>query len=192
MDKKKYDAIEIYMLIVFFIMALSWILFLTGCSINKGQDGSPGARGPKPVITTMPALVGECAFGGIEVNVDGVITVICNGTPGANGTNGKDGSDGPQGLNGSNGQNGSQGPAGPQGNPGTDLTPIEMVQFCPNVAPNYPTTFPEYGFIINGKLYGVYSANGGFLAQLPPGQYLSNAIGNSCTFTVNADGSISY
>lgn len=77
--------------------------------------------------------------------------------------------------------NGLIGPVGPAGSPGTLLTPV---QFCPNVTPNYPSTFPEYGFCIEGKLYGVYSTNGGFLALLPDGTYNSNAVGSSCTFTI--------
>lgn len=64
---------------------------------------------------------------------------------------------------------------------------ITPVQFCPNVTPTYPTTFPEVGFCIQGNLYAVYSANDGFLSLIPPGTYVSNAIGSACTFTVLAD-----
>lgn len=61
---------------------------------------------------------------------------------------------------------------------------ITPVQFCPNVTPTYPTTFPEVAFCIQGNLYAVYSANDGFLTLIPPGVYSSNAVGSSCTFTV--------
>lgn len=73
---------------------------------------------------------------------------------------------------------------GPQGPAGIDGTIITVVQFCHNVAPSYPSTFPETGLCINGNLYGVYSANDGFLALLPPGAYNSNAIGSNCNFTI--------
>lgn len=68
-------------------------------------------------------------------------------------------------------------------------TVIKSVQFCPGT-PSYPAVFPEVGFMIGGKLYAVYSQNGGFLALITPGTYYSNGINNSCTFTVNADYSI--
>jgi hypothetical protein len=75
---------------------------------------------------------------------------------------------------------GKDGTNGLNGAPGTKIT---SVQFCPgNVT--YPTIFPEIGFCIEGNLYAVYSANDGFLTEIPPGQYLSNAIGSSCNFTV--------
>ena len=64
---------------------------------------------------------------------------------------------------------------------GASLTPV---QFCPNVMPSYPTIFPEVGFCIAGSIYAVYSANDGFLTELPPGAYNSNAIGSDCNFTI--------
>lgn len=93
-----------------------------------------------------------------------------------------------------------QGPQGVQGQPGTpgglgpQLVPqpsLTAVQFCPGT-PSYPSTFPEVGFVINGSIYAVYSANDGFLTLLLPGYYASNAIGSSCNFTINADGTISH
>lgn len=77
-----------------------------------------------------------------------------------------------------------QGPQGIPGTAGTNGTTINPVQFCPSVTPNYPTTFPESGFCIDGNIYAVYSANDGFLTLIPPGQYVSNAIGSICTFQV--------
>jgi len=72
---------------------------------------------------------------------------------------------------------------GSNGTPGTLITPI---QFCPGTV-SYPSVFPETGFCIQGNIYAVYSANDGFLTLLPPGVYTSNAIGNSCNFTVTAN-----
>lgn len=76
---------------------------------------------------------------------------------------------------------------GTTGTPGADGTVVSVVNFCPGETV-YPTTFPEVGFIINGHLYAVYSANNGFLTMLQPGQYVSNAINSTCNFTVGADG----
>jgi hypothetical protein len=89
---------------------------------------------------------------------------------------------GPQGVPGTNGSNGTD------GTPGTAFT---IVQFCPNVVPTYPTTFPEVGFCIQGSLYAVYSANDGFLTEIPPGTYTSNAVGSACNFTVAANCAVS-
>lgn len=75
------------------------------------------------------------------------------------------------------------------GAPGTPGSIVEPIQFCPGT-PSYPSTFPEVGFDINGSIYAVYSANDGFLTLIPPGVYISNAVGSSCNFTVNTNGTI--
>lgn len=86
-----------------------------------------------------------------------------------NGTNGLDG------LNGANGLNGLAG------------TQITVVQFCDSgFVPTYPSVFPEIGLCISNQLIGVYSANGGFLAPLPPGSYSSDGINASCNFTITS------
>jgi hypothetical protein len=76
------------------------------------------------------------------------------------------------------------------GTNGTNGTIVKTVQFCPNSTPIYPTTFPEVGIVIGTSIYAVYSANDGFLTLLTPGTYYSNAIGSSCDFIVNSDGTI--
>ncbi len=112
------------------------------------------------------------------------------GVPGEPGTTGPQGSAGTQGLPGLDGTNGANGVDGAPGTPGTVITPI---QFCDaSFVPTYPSIFPEYGLVIDGKMYGVYSANGGFLVYLPPGTYNSNGINASCTFTINVDNSITH
>lgn len=68
-------------------------------------------------------------------------------------------------------------------------TVVLPVQFCKGTT-TYPTTFTEVGFIINGKIYAVYSLNNGFLTYTPPGYYSSNALNSSCNFTINNDNSI--
>ena len=85
---------------------------------------------------------------------------------------------GPQGIP---GQVGNTGPAGPSGIDGTQIVPV---QFCVNPIPQYPTTFPEFGLCINGQIWAVYSANDGFLTLIPNGNYVSNGINASCSFTV--------
>lgn len=82
-------------------------------------------------------------------------------------------------LNGTNGAQGQQG-----------IVPFTPIEFCPGTIAVYPSVFPEYGFLINGSVYGVYSTNGGFLTVLPPGVYNSNAVGSACTFTINSDGTV--
>src|ERR1035437_8090771 len=72
---------------------------------------------------------------------------------------------------------------GAAGSPGTVILPV---QFCDGT-PSYPSTFPEVGFCLDGKLYAVYSTNGGFMTEIPPGRYESNAVGSRCDFTVGED-----
>lgn len=91
---------------------------------------------------------------------------------------------GPAGHGGPAGPKGDAGPVGETGPAGQDGTLITVVKFCTDTA-TYPSTFPEYGLCIDSKLYAVYSTNGGFLAYIPNGSYSSNAVGSSCTFTVN-------
>ena len=164
-----------------------WLpLVLIACSGPQGTQGpvgAPGGAGPQgpagnngytPTITEVAATIQQCPTGGI------VLTVTNTSS---------------QGWTGATSQstvttlcNGQQGIPGLNGTNGTSVTPI---QFCPG-ASNYPTTFLEYGLVIGGTVYGVYSANDGFWAYLPPGNYLSNAIGSICDFTINSDGSITH
>lgn len=87
---------------------------------------------------------------------------------------------GPQGIPGKDGQPGIAGLPGNAGLPGSKVT---FVEFCTEVT-NYPSTFPEYGLCIDGQVYAVYSANGGFGVLLPDGNYNSNAINSACNFTL--------
>lgn len=78
------------------------------------------------------------------------------------------------------GQTGAQGPVGQQGT----APSVIPVQLCPGFTPVYPSTFPESALCIDGQLYGVYSANGGFLSLLPDGDYSSNGINATCNLTI--------
>lgn len=77
-------------------------------------------------------------------------------------------------------QDTNTGLTGPAGKDGTVVT---VVQLCLGTT-TYPNNFVEVAFCIDNKLYGTYSANGGFSTELAPGTYSSNAIGNSCTLII--------
>ncbi len=94
------------------------------------------------------------------------------------------------GKDGTNGVDGNS-VVGPQGNDGANGTVISPIQFCPG-NPVYPNVFPEVGFCIDNNIYAVYSEKGGFLTLLNPGDYLSNAVGSRCNFTVQLGCVISY
>lgn len=94
---------------------------------------------------------------------------------------GRDGLHGELGERGPKGDSGDTvvGPAGPRG---ADGEIAEVIQLCPGTS-TYGV-FVEVALCINSKLYAVYSANGGFLTYLAPGNYASNAIGSACNLTV--------
>lgn len=146
------------------ILAICFALLATGCTqAPKAKDGKDGLSPKAPVITTTPANASECPTGGVEVLVNMIVAgTVCNGLQG---------------------NVGAIGPTGTQGVPGQDITPVSLIQLCPGT-PVYPTTFIEYGICVGNSLYGVYSANGGFLAYLPPGNYTSNGIGSNCDFSI--------
>lgn len=112
------------------------------------------------------------------------------GDVGATGSVGSQGVAGNDGSTGSVGATGPRGEVGPSGTNGADGQPAQVVALCPGVS-TYGT-FVEVALRINGKLYAVYSANGGFLTYLAPGAYSSNAIGSACSFTVTADGQVAH
>lgn len=183
-------------------------MFITGCS--QSGEAYYQVPEPKPIpISTRPATPTECPTGGNVVEVGDQLVPVCTGATGASGVNGSNGSDGHDGINGqdgqngadgSNGQNGSdgqdgapgatgpQGPTGPAGSPGTQIT---VVTLCPGVT-SYPGVFVEIALCMNNNLYGVYSANGGFLTYFPPGNYSSNGIGSSCNLTIQPNCIVSH
>lgn len=164
---------------------------LTGCMNQPyavqgapGASGKDGSNGVSPDVSVQPAPLYACPSGGTVLTVNTVKSYICNGNQGL---------PGPQGVAGIAGPVGPQGPIGLpglSGQNGTNGTVIVPIKFC-NGTTSYPSTFLEYGLLIDGKMYGVYSAHDGFWAYLPPGYYSSNAIGSSCNFTINANGTIS-
>ncbi len=139
---------------------------------------SCGKIPPTPTCTTTQLSKG------VEIDCPGNAPVtILNGPQGPTGASGATGDIGPQGTAGINGTNGLV------GIPGTIITPIQLCDS--SFVPMYPSSFPEYALCISNNgvssLYGVYSANGGFLAELPPGQYTSNGVNASCTFTIDVN-----
>lgn len=165
MRNRKLDTSdEAYMVGVFFVMALvALALFFAGCSgcaTKQGTQGIQGIPGVAIPVSSQPADVSICPAGGIEVTVGNSITDVCNGIAGATGAKGT------------------------QGQSGTNATPITIVQLCPGFVPSYPNIFPESALCIDSQLYGVYSANGGFLALLTPGTYSSDGINASCNLTI--------
>lgn len=180
-EKETKDAIKLILCASMVALMLS---FLSGCGRTgpvgpqggqgiqgevgaTGETGAAGAPGQNCTVQTL-GVTSETPNGGSLISCpDGSQSLVLNGT---NGTNGTDG------TNGTNGTN------------GTDGTIITPVQFCPSsFVPNYPNTFPEVGFCINNQLYGVYSENDGFMTLLTPGEYESDGINASCTFTIEAD-----
>lgn len=101
------------------------------------------------------------------------------------GADGKDGAQGPAGQDGVNGRDGTN------GLDGSDGSSISVVKLCPGETV-YPSVFVEVALRIDGKLYAVYSLNGGFLVYLPPGRYTSNGVGSACNFTVTNTNQIVY
>lgn len=154
-----------------------------------GKDGKDGRDGYSCSVTNVSANSVAPNGGAMISCEDGTNTLVLNGINGTNGINGRDGvdgQDGKDGVDGVDGQDGRDGINGTNGADGKDAAPgtiVQSVQFCSGVT-SYPAKFNEVGFCVAGKLYAVYSANGGFMAEIPPGTYSSNGINSSCTFTV--------
>ncbi len=102
------------------------------------------------------------------------------------GPEGVQGGKGDVGIPGTPGQSivGPIGPAGMNGLNGQDGTIVTPVKLC-SEAPSYPSVFPEYALCLQGILYGVYSTHGGFLAELPNGDYNSHAVGSTCNLHIS-------
>lgn len=147
-------------------LIISLLICTAGCGFQENRYGPQGVKGDQgiPGDDAQPCSVSIISPNIIAPNGSSLISCP-NGTSSLV-------------LNGSNGSNGIN------GIPGTVVTPI---RFCVNSTPSYPGTFAENGFCIDHKLYAVYSANGGFMAEIPPGVYSSNGINSSCTFTVGND-----
>ena len=140
----------------------------TGLQGVSGASGAEGSPGYGCTVKTLPTGSQEALNGGSLITCgDGSSSLV---------------------LNGSNGTNGSDGAQGQAGTPGTVVAPV---QFCSGLTASYPNTFPESGFCINNKMFGVYSDHGGFMAELPPGTYSSYGINASCTFTIGNNCAVS-
>lgn len=143
------------------------LLALSACAKKQGPDGPQGPPG----VDAQPCFVASQPGSILIQCPDGSSQAIHSGIDGTKGSDGQEGAIGPQGAQ------------GIQGLAGADGTQITVVALCPGT-PSYPSIFLEDALCINNALYGVYSANGGFLTLLPPGTYSSNAIGATCSLTV--------
>ena len=137
-----------------------------GTNGTNGKDGATGAAGSNGIngtsctVTSVPANDVAPNGGSLITCPDGTSSLVLNGSSGTNGTNG------------SNGTNG---------------TVVSPIQFCSGTGSYASATFPEVGFCIGGNLYAVYSTNGGFLTEVLPGNWYSDGINSSCSFTVAAN-----
>lgn len=60
---------------------------------------------------------------------------------------------------------------------------VTAVKFCEGYTTVYPTSFPEYGFCINGKLYATFSENGAaWTTEVAVGAYISTSTSAPCSF----------
>lgn len=83
------------------------------------------------------------------------------------------------------GHDGASGPAGPAG---VDTANVTAVKFCRNAVTVYPSSFPEYGFCISGRLYATYwDGHNAWSAEVVPGYYASTSTSAPCNFTVSTN-----
>lgn len=149
---------------------------LSGCGREgpmgaQGNAGPTGAPGSNCTVTSVAAN-GVAPNGGSLISCsDGTESLVLNGTTGTTGASGA---------------TGATGATGPQGPAGTNGTIVTAVQFCPG-STSYPNEFNEVGFCIGGNIYAVYSTNDGFLSEVPPGEYSSDGVNSSCTFTIGSN-----
>jgi hypothetical protein len=132
---------------------------------TTGLQGVPGVNGSSCSVTAVSSPVAAPNGGSLLSCTDGTSALVLNGAKGATGNTGS------------------------QGTPGVAGTLVKPIQFCPGTS-SYSSKFVEYGFLIDDKIYAVYSLNDGFLTWIPPGAYYSNGINSSCNFTVNTNGTI--
>lgn len=147
-----------------FLAAIALVLTfsLVGCAGPVGPVGPSGAVGSNGTNGTngTSCVVLQTLSGATLTCGDGSYAIISNGQ------------DGLQGLAGEAGQN---------------ATPITAIQLCPNVAPVYPSVFPEAVLCVAGHLYGTYNGNTSYqyFAELPDGAYTSSGQGSVCSFSIS-------
>lgn len=112
---------------------------------------------------------------GVQINCpDGTNSFVSNGAIGAQGSAGSVGATGSTGASGTNGSN------------GTDAPPVTMVQFCSSYTTTYPSSFPEWGFCVQGHLFATYyDGSNAWTAEIVPGTYNSTSTSAPCSFVVS-------
>lgn len=158
------------------VAVIAGLMALVSCSDTLVQRNIPGPKGD----TGDAGAQGPAGTDGLNgADGQGCTVQAITGCPGA--------PNGGSVVTCSNGsvliQNGAPGADGQAGAPGTLVTPVQLCQGTTT----YPSTFVEEAFCVGGNLYAVYSANDGFLTEIVPGSYSSNAIGSSCGFTVGSN-----
>jgi hypothetical protein len=169
------------------------------CNGLSGITGQPGVTGIAGSSCTVTKVANKSTIS----CADGTSVSVLDGTDGLAGANGGTGAVGTKGDTGMEGAKGSTGAAGPKGDTGatgaagSSITPVKL---CSDSTSGYP----EYGFILNGAVYGVYygylnshgdpaSSSSGtlqsFLAKLTPGRYQSTN-GTGCEFSINSNGEV--
>lgn len=164
-----------------YLFILSFLVLSSNCG-NGTTGPSVGPVGPQgPAgVNGQPCTVTEESGGALITCSDGTTAFIANGSSGATGAQGPPGDPGSQGPAGNNGTSCSvsQQSQGAlitctdgtsalilNGTNGQNGTVIQPIQFCAGVTPIYPSAFPEFGFCIDGVIWGIYSENDGFLAN---------------------------
>lgn len=169
----------------------SSVFISNGATGEKGETGTTGIQGIQGVAGEK-GDIGVQGIQGIQGETGTVGETGSQGIQGEIGATGAAGEKGDTGATGAQGIQGVQGSKGDSGKDGKDAVSIITIQFCPGFIQSYPSVFAESGVCIDNKMFGVYSANGGFLAELPPGAYSSNGINASCTFKIEENCKVSY
>ena len=172
------------------------------CNGLSGVAGQPGVAGIAGSSCTVTKAANKstinCADGTSVSVLDGEDGLAgTNGSTGATGSTGAKGDAGTDGAKGDTGAAGAKGDTGATGATGASIIPVKL---CRDSSSGYP----EYGFLLNGSVYGVYygylnsrgnpsnSSSGtlqSFLAKLTPGRYQSTN-GTGCLFTINSEGQV--
>lgn len=162
-----------------FLLYVFLILALVSCGKRVVTlQGTPGLNGINGQ-NASPCTVESVSGGSLVTCPDGSKSIISNGS---DGPIGQVGPQGPIGFT------GNPGTAGTNGKDGTDATPVTAVKFCPGYTTTYPSTFPEYGLCIGGKLYANYwDGHNSWLAEVVPGNYSSTSTSAPCNFIVTAN-----
>ena len=150
---------------------------------EPGPQGSPGPQGPAGPSGPAGQPGSSCT---VATNPNGALITCTDGSssPIANGSHGLPGTPAaPCSVSNLGYSTIISCPDGTQ----SVVDNVRMVQLCPSYATTYPTSFPEFGFCVNSKLYATYWNNiQAFTALIVPGTYQSTSP-QVCNFKVLAN-----